>query len=389
MFNRNIHIRLFLFFTSILKGLHAQNLEVENNLKEVQNNKITHWINHIVNDTSESKQARYLIYPTIGFSPETLWELGLSGICIFHFKNDTNIRLSEISAFSFYTQMKQVGLWIDHAVYGEDNRYLFLGKIRFQNYPLLYYGIGNTTLDEHLAVVLSNCYTLRERIVRRISGNFFAGLEIDYQQIANPNFIWSSTVPLSSQIHPTGSQGSKNLGLGIGVLLDSRKNILNVRDGYLFELAALYYPDIFSSSFKMQTLFIDGRRFYSTAKNQILALQCLAQFSSGNVPFNQLSLIGGDMMMRGYYLGKYRDKNYTAVQAEYRFLPFNFSKRLGGAVFLGTAAVSPTLQFNYLRWVAGGGLRYLLFPKKDIYTRLDIGIEPRGYGIYFFIGEAF
>jgi hypothetical protein len=37
----------------------------------------------------------------------------------------------------------------------------------------------------------------------------------------------------------------------------------------------------------------------------------------------------------------------------------------------------------------GAGLRYLLFPKKDIFTRIDVGFEKEGYGIYFFIGEAF
>jgi len=30
--------------------------------------------------------------------------------------------------------------------------------------------------------------------------------------------------------------------------------------------------------------------------------------------------------MRGYYLGRYRDKNLLAGQIEYRILPFGFSK---------------------------------------------------------------
>ena len=38
---------------------------------------------------------------------------------------------------------------------------------------------------------------------------------------------------------------------------------------------------------------------------------------------------------------------------------------------------------------AGAGLRFLLFPEKDIYTRLDFAITQEGSGVYFFIGEAF
>ncbi len=371
-------------FTLItLSNLKAQIPKTESRIK------IPDWVSQIVNDTVDSKKPRYLTYPNIGFSPETLWEFGLSGLCVFHYKNDTNLRLSEIYAFSFYTQMKQLGLWIDHTIYGKKNLFFFLGKIRFQNYPILYYGIGNQIQSENLAVVPSNNYIIRERLLYRISENIFTGLELDYQHLLNPEFNWSSSVPSVLKLKPSGSQGSRNLGIGFGLLWDSRHNVLNVRDGYLFEIAGLYYPKIFSKSFPMQTLYIDGRRFFSTATNQVLALQFLGQFSAGNIPFNQLSQMGGDMMMRGYYLGKYRDKNYISAQAEYRFLPFNFSKRLGGAVFIGVGSISHTLTFEHLRWVGGGGLRYLIFPKKDIYTRIDIGLEPKGYGIYFYIGEAF
>ena len=37
----------------------------------------------------------------------------------------------------------------------------------------------------------------------------------------------------------------------------------------------------------------------------------------------------------------------------------------------------------------GAGIRYLLFPEKDIYTRVDVAFTQEGNGIYIFIGEAF
>ena len=33
--------------------------------------------------------------------------------------------------------------------------------------------------------------------------------------------------------------------------------------------------------------------------------------------------------------------------------------------------------------------RLLIFPDKDIYTRLDLAFTEEGRGLYFFIGEAF
>lgn len=285
--------------------------------------------------------------------------------------------------------MKQVGLWLDHAIYGKDNNILTLGKVRLQNYPLKYYGVGNTISKHPIAVVPATYYNIRERLVYRLHGNVFAGLELDYQHLSNPTFQWDESVANNNIPIPSGGNGSRNLGVGLGLLWDSRHNILNVREGFLAEVAYLHYGNVFSESFPLNTLFVDGRYFHALKKNQVLALQVLGQFSSGEVPFNQLSMMGGETMMRGMYLGKYRDKQYLAAQAEYRFLPFGFSKRLGGAVFASIGSISSTFPTENYKLAGGAGLRYLLFPKKDIFTRLDVGFEKHGYGIYFYIGEAF
>ncbi len=110
------------------------------------------------------------------------------------------------------------------------------------------------------------------------------------------------------------------------------------------------------------------------------------------MPFNQLALMGGENLMRGYYLGRYRDNVLVATQAEYRFLPFPFSKRFGGAVFGSLGAVSPSmadLNLDQVRFAGGAGLRYLLFPNKDIFIRFDVAATNEGFGYYFYIGEAF
>jgi len=347
------------------------------------------WIHNMVYDTASSTKPRFLFYPVVGYAPETKWEFGLSGLVVFHYKNDTTLRLSEISAFAFYTQERQLGLWIDHVTYGKDNNFLTLGKMRFQNYPLYFYGVGSEIPKDPVAVVNANYYSVRERFLYRITGNLFAGLQLDYQELGSTN--WEN-LDLTRPVYtfPKGADGSRNFGLGAGIVLDSRHNMLNVRDGYMAEIAVLHYGDVSYNQFPMTTLFLDGRYFLPTSKNQVLAFQVVGQFSKGDVPFNQLSLMGGETIMRGYYLGRYRDKNYVAAQAEYRFLPFISGTRLGGAVFGSVGAVSNgNFPQNNYKWSAGAGLRYLLFPKKDIFTRIDFGLNPDGYGVYFYIGEAF
>ena len=98
--------------------------------------------------------------------------------------------------------------------------------------------------------------------------------------------------------------------------------------------------------------------------------------------------------MRGYYLGRFRDKNLVAAQVEYRMLPLplGFTNRWGAAVFASTGTVSGSLgalSKKNMLWAAGGGVRFLIFQKKDIFTRLDVAFTREGTGIYIFIGEAF
>ena len=137
---------------------------------------------------------------------------------------------------------------------------------------------------------------------------------------------------------------------------------------------------------------LDNRIYRPIKENTVLAAQLYGQFTQGNPPFNMLSLMGGESLMRGYYLGRYRDKNLVAGQVEYRILPFSFSKRIGASAFLAAGQVySDDHPFSWRQFLptGGAGLRFLIFPEKDIYTRLDVAYTREGRGVYFFIGEAF
>lgn len=345
------------------------------------------FINRIFNDTAFSEKPKWIAYPTLAYAPETSWEIGASAILVGYAKRDTSNRLSEVSSFTFFTFEKQYGAQIEHALYSDKDRWFALGKLKLQSYPLTYYGIGPEIGGEALGVVNADFLLLRERFLRKVKGHLFAGLEVDFERLSSVQFDWHDGVQPNEDI--LGQNGYNNLGLGLGVVYDTRHNVLNVRHGFLSEVGYLFYEPSWGSTNRLRTLFIDNRAFFKTTPNNVVAFQMIGQFSQGEVPFNQLSMIGGEMMMRGYYLGKYRDRNMVAVQAEHRWLPFTFSKRIGAAVFAGAGSVSPNLNFNELLWTAGGGLRLLLFPNRDVFTRIDVGINPDGYGVYIFIGEAF
>ena len=277
-------------------------------------------VKKIFGDDHPPGKPQFLVYPTLGYAPETSLEIGASALILYYAKNDyQHNRLSELKAFSFFTTRRQYGLWIDHSLYGDRDKWFFLGAIRQQRFPLLYFGIGPDTEGDEPILIQADYTLIRERILRNLAPNLFLGLEIDLQRLYNAEFE-RPAIP-----EPLGAEGSFNLGLGLGLVYDNRKNVLNEREGFFAEIALLNYNPRWGSAFSFRGIYWDMRKFFPVTadKKQVLALQATGSFLQGDVPFNQMALLGGDIIMRGYYLGRFRDKNYTAAQAEYRFSAFS------------------------------------------------------------------
>ncbi|MEC7005433.1 MAG: BamA/TamA family outer membrane protein [Bacteroidota bacterium] len=347
------------------------------------------YFDKLLNDTNDLSAPKFMTYPTLAYSPETRWEIGFSSLYIYSAKRDLLNRLSEVKAFTFYTLENQYGIWLDHMLYTDKNTWFFLGRARYQSFPLLYFGIGPDSQSERISLIDGNYSLFRERFLRAVIPSLYVGLELDYQRLSSVKY---KDVTPNHQQPSVGANGSTNLGLGLGILYDNIHNALNPRKGIYSEWVVLNYNRDFGSDFNFTSYITDNRFYVPVKKNTVLAAQLYGQFTLGNAPFNMLSLMGGESLMRGYYLGRYRDKNLIAGQLEYRILPFKFSKRWGASAFMAAGQVydeNETFQFKNLLPTGGLGLRFLVFPEKDIYTRIDVAFTEEGRGIYFFIGEAF
>jgi hypothetical protein len=376
---RFLHLAFFLLFVSV------------QSFGQEQRGIVKLW-NNLFNDTTIVAKPKFIAYPVIGYTPETRWEFGASGLFIYNAKNDLDNRLSELYAFTFITLENQFGFWADHAIYTDQNKYFLLGRFRLQRFPLFYHGIGTHTPDEPVARIDGFSLTLKERWLREITENLYVGLELDLNHLSSVEI----KEPTADFVAPSGIAGFTNIGFGLGLVFDQRHNVLNPREGFFVEGGFLHYDERLGSDYSFQNYFLDFRYYHPTFENQILAYQLFVNnavaFNDSEVPFNQLSLMGGESLMRGYYLGRYRDNALVATQAEYRFLPFPFSKRFGATFFGGLGVVSPgllDLKLDKVRASGGLGIRFLIFPGKDIFTRFDIAATREGLGYYLYVGEAF
>jgi outer membrane protein assembly factor BamA len=143
------------------------------------------------------------------------------------------------------------------------------------------------------------------------------------------------------------------------------------------------------SNFKFFELNGDYRKYIQIRPKHVLAFHSSIRFMIGEVPFLDLSRLGGEDVLRGYPSNRFIDKNLLVSQVEYRFPLF---WRLGMTAFAGAGDVFNNFQdlsLSRLKYSAGLGLRLLVNPKERVNIRLDYARGREGGYFYFSVSEAF
>ena len=145
-----------------------------------------------------------------------------------------------------------------------------------------------------------------------------------------------------------------------------------------------------SNDFNFFRFSIDATTYLSKKPGGVWALNGWLVANSGDVPFQQLAFIGGPKKMRGYFEGRFRDKNLWTLQAEYRM---KIRRRFGAVVFAAAGAVGPELHRLFSQQphaTFGAGLRFMLSTKDKINLRLDLaGNDMGAFFPYLTVKEAF
>ncbi len=177
-------------------------------------------------------------------------------------------------------------------------------------------------------------------------------------------------------------------GLGFFFQHDSRDVITNPYRGWYLKLDQIFYPRWLGNRDGFFTSTEVTADFYTRLwKSAILAFDVHGLFHAGHVPWTMLSSMGGGSRMRGYYEGRYRDKNLMEAQMELRQRIY---KRIGAVVWVGGGTVFPefgALRFGHVLPNYGLGLRWEF--KNRVNVRVDYGFGKDTHGLVFNINEAF
>lgn len=334
------------------------------------------------------KKLRLTPFPAVFSSPETGFGYGALVVPVYNFGADSLTRNSTGQFLVYYTTKKQASVQLSYTIFTNRERYAILGETNYFDAPLFYYGTGNSNAEKDKSLISYKLVYTQNRVVKQVKKNLFLGGQFQVIRVGETEFN-----PVESQLNkrPTSElNGYTVAGIGPSFLYDSRDNSINAAQGGYLEIGSFFHLKSLGSEFTFSRYTADLRRFFPLSKRQVVALQGKGVFETGDVPFRELAYFGGHRNLRGFYEGRFRDKQLLQVQAEYRL---QVLKRHGFVLFGAAGQVGESLsRFGLDKTKTAGGLgyRFMLNTKDRVNIRIDYAVGSGGTsGLYFAIGEAF
>ena len=326
---------------------------------------------------------RWTFIPAVTYSPETSLGLGIRAIRIFRPEEGSINRPSTLPITFLYTLNKQMifstalDLWIN------ENADHFSAKLELSDYPFEFYGLGNDAAGkqaEHYASKLVQAVVTYQKL---LGNRFYIGSRYEFKV---EDIYQKETGGLLDAGDLFGSNGQRISGLGLAFSYDTRNNIFQPDQGAYHQALMMSYQPFIGSQFTFTKYVLDFRKYIPVHDRQVLAVQAWYSLVTGGAPFQEVALIGGSDIMRGYFEGRYRDRNAMVYQAEYR-VPVH--RKLGVVIFGSAGQVAdkvPSFSFGGFKYGGGLGFRYRL-TDDGLNIRLDLAYGDQA-SFYFGLNEV-
>ena len=335
---------------------------------------------------SGAARRRIQVLPALGSAPETGLQYGLTALAVFERPRADRARPAVAMAYAIRTAKSQTRIGLEGERWTRGNSTRLAGSFVWQQYPLPYYGIGDTASKTAKEIFSPRGIEMNASIQQRLVRSLYAqsSLRIVDQTITPDSAGRLRTSAL------TGVRGGRIVELSLGALDDTRDNLFAPAAGRLIQLSYARSADALGSDFSYGRLRLDARAYRSLPGNGVIAAQLLAVSVDGDAPFDQLALVGGGDIMRGYARGRYRDRVFSGAQVEYRSPSW---RRVGGVLFGGAGLVAErfaALSDARALPTYGVGLRVQIDTAQRTAVRADYGRGRDGNsGLYIGFNQAF
>lgn len=319
-----------------------------------------------------------------------------------HYDTDTKLGIGLIAAGLYYSNARDsllppsnVSLYGDISTTGfymigvgglhifPHRRYRMEYDASFYSFPSKFWGIGYDNGNNGRNESTMNRFQVDAtgKFLFHLSNSLYAGPALAFRFV-NARKIERPELLNNEAVRAT------NVGTGLVFVLDTRDIMTSPKHGCYIYLSQMMRVRTSDGGRKFWTTDFKASTYQPLWIDCTLALQALGTLQSGHIGWTDMAMLGSSHSMRGYYNGRYRDKNKLEIQAELRQ---HIWHRNGIVAWIGTGTVFP--EFKAMRWrhmLPNFGLGYRWEFKKNMNIRLDYGLGKSGQsGFLFNINEAF
>lgn len=288
----------------------------------------------------------------------------------------------------FYTSNKSYGGAAFHSMAVADDKFHVMLFGGYANVNINFYGVGPSAGDRDVSVkIIDKGIMAMVQGQYRLAENLYVGgryqlLDLN-SSIKNPN-------PLFPDLNiPKPELKSQISGVGPSITYDSRDNQFDPRKGTNITLVGIFNTKGLGSDFSYDKWQFAANGYFPVTSTGTLAIHGGICAVSKGGPFYDLCMYGMAGDLRGYEMGRYRDRASWATQVEWRQ---KLSAKVGAVWFAGIGGIAPSLgdiDDTKMLPSAGMGLRYRASKETGVNLRLDLAIGKDSQAVYFGVGEVF
>ena len=337
------------------------------------------------------------LLPAVGYSLQTGFAGLVSGNMAFYSDTLPYTKISSITSSITYSQNNQIILPLQVNLWSKGNRFNFISDFRYMKYPTNIYGLGGPDDPNTGYNIKFLGIKLHQTVLKSLANNLYMGLGYYYDHFFNikpkddiPDYVAKNVI---------ANMGEKETASGpvFRLLYDSRLNQINPQQGVYYNITFRTSERTLGSDSNWNSLQIDSRAYlpFPKGSGNVLAFWMFEWLTSnGTPPYLLLPSTGWDDTYntgRGYVQSRFRGKNMTYFETEYRY-HISRNGLVGGVVFVNMQTFSGDISPTYSQLYPGYGLGLRLMANKFSRANvcIDYGFGEKGSrGFFVNIGEVF
>lgn len=318
------------------------------------------------------------------YTPEASFGVGVALVGLYRPDREAGAPLSSLTLTGFASVIGTFGFNVDNYAYFNGDRQRLFVHGGLVNQPSEFWGIGyDAGRDDHSQEYTARAIDLWPQAYQRILPSLWAGAGWSLSQLQARRLEDHG----GNAIHETADGPAVfSSGPSLHLLHDTRDFLPNPARGHVLSLDYAAYRPGFGGDDAFDTVVVRYGTYFAVDEDNTLAYEIYGDFRAGEVPWNQLATLGGDKRMRGYYDGRYRDRDALSTQLEWRR---KLAWRHGLALWAGAGTPAPRPSDLGEHWLPSFGAGYRFMFKPRVNVRLDLGVGRDSAGFYFQVGEAY